>query len=186
MKYDYIISAIVLGPSNSGKTTLINTYSNKKKSDYATIGIDFYKFQFNYNNNFYQLKLWDTGNGLLYRNIIDDFLKKANIYIIINNDKKYDFINKIFDITYYNNPQLILFIYNKTVNTDNFKYNETYIKKLNKNTNIFIEFFYIDLTNKNQVQQVFNFIKEYINNLNYNKNNIMIKETNKLSCCSIC
>lgn len=184
MKYDYIISAIVLGPSNSGKTTFINTYSNKENFDYATIGVDFHKFQLNCNNNFYQLKLWDTGNGLLYRNIIDDFLKKANIYIIINNDKKYDFINKIFDITYYNNPQLIIFIYNKTSEKDSFKYNENYIK--NKNTNILIEFFYIDVTKKTQVNQVFNFIKEYTNNLNYNKNNIMKRETNKLSCCTIC
>lgn len=184
MKYDYIASAILLGLPNSGKTTFLNTYSNKQKSDYATIGVDFNKFQLKYNDNYYQLKLWDTGNGLLYRNIIDDFLKKANIYIVINNNKKYDFINEIFEIIHYNNPQLIIFIYNKKIENDNFQYNENYIK--NKNINILIQFFYIDVTKKNQVNQVFDFIKQYINNLNNNKYNNTIIKQSKLSCCNIC
>lgn len=184
MKYDYTASVILLGLQNSGKTTFLNTYSNKLKSDYATIGVDFHKFQLKYNYNYYQLKLWDTGNGLLYRNIIGDFLKKANIYIVINNNKKYDFINEVFEITHYNNPQLIIFIYNKTIENDNFQYNENYIK--NKNTNILIEFFYIDVTKKNQVNQVFNFIIEYINNLNNNKYNTTIIKQSKFSCCNIC
>ena len=180
--YDYIISAILLGPSNSGKTTLINTYLKKNLSDYATIGVDFHKIQLNHNNNFFQLKLWDTGKGLLYRNIIDSFLKKANIYIIVNNNTSYDFINQVYETIDYNNPKLILFIYNKNHNNDNFKYNESFIQQ--KNTNILIKFFYINLTKKNEVNLIFDYIKEYTYNLNNNKHNT-INQENNFSCCSI-
>lgn len=189
MKYDYITTAIVLGPANSGKSTFINTYIKKNTPNYATIGVDFHKFQLKHNNNFYQLKLWDTGKGLLYRNIINDFLKKSHIYIIINNKNynNYDFINQTFEIinsNNNNNPKLILFIYNKINLNDNFKYNEELIKKNNKH--ILMKFFYINVTKKNEVNIIFDYIKYYIDDLKHHISQNTIVEKSKISCCNIC
>ena len=181
MIYDYISSIILLGPSNAGKSSLINTFLNKQNNNMVTIGADFHKLQLKYINHFYQLKIWDTGKGFLYKNIINDFLKKSDIYIIINKHQDYKFINEVFENIY--NPKLIIFIYNKTNNNDNFKYNEDMLKNINKN--ILMKFFYINITKKTEVNIIFSYIKTYIYNLLNNTAQTNIIEKNNISCCNI-
>ena len=77
MKYDSTTNIIILGEHGVGKSTLIHNYlyNNVNRMDNTpTIGIDYYK-KVVYNNGItYVLSIWDTGNGLLYRNILDVYL----------------------------------------------------------------------------------------------------------------
>ena len=190
MKYDYYINSLILGPSCSGKTTFISNFI-RNYSKTPTIGIDFYKLQLNHKNDFYKLNIWDTGNGLLYRNIIHKFLYSSNIYIIINKNQDYDFIKNIFEIVNNNIEKkldYIIIIYNKLNNQDNFKYDETVIKKLNNN-NIKIHFFYLNLSHKNEANVIINYIKQYAEYTKYNNENSTDdseSESKFKLCCSIC
>lgn len=186
MKYDYYINSIILGPSCSGKSTFISKIiKNYNKS--TTIGIDSYKLQLKYKNDFYRLNIWDTGNGLLYRNIIDNFLYMSNIYIIINKNQNYDFIKDIFEIINNNKKKelsYIMLIYNKINNNDTFMYDNTIIKKLNKN-NIKIQCFYLNLSKKLEADKIIENIKEYTEYLKYNNFDSDDIDQSTL-CCSIC
>tara|TARA_Y100000741_G_C18243399_1_gene554528 strand:- start:1119 stop:1682 length:564 start_codon:yes stop_codon:yes gene_type:complete len=187
MKYDFDINSIVLGPSCSGKSTFISNFI-KNYDINPTIGVDLYKLQLNHNHDFYKLNIWDTGKGLLYKNIIYKFLYLSNIYIIINKNQDYDFIKKIFDIANNNIKKTlehIIIIYNKINNKDTFKYNETIIKNFNNNNKIKIYFLYLNLSHKNEANKVIDNIKEYIEYKKYNNFDSDDDEESKL-CCSIC
>lgn len=193
MKYDYNLNCILLGPASSGKTLFINNYLNKSADNYPTIGVDFHKIELKHIDNFYKLNLWETGNGLLYKNLINDFLYKSQIFIIMNKTIDIDFIYSVYDNiskNVYRKLNLIIIIYNKINEFDNFKYDEEYIINLNKN--LIVKFFYIDIKNKSQINQVFNFIKTYMyqlqtthyNTIPYNNQNSDI--SCKINCCNIC
>ena len=67
MKYDSTTNIIVLGESDTGKTTLIYNYLYKNlntRDNITTIGIDYYKKVLYNNNKSYLLNIYDTGNGL--------------------------------------------------------------------------------------------------------------------------
>tara|TARA_B100000401_G_C52721848_1_gene679023 strand:- start:26 stop:586 length:561 start_codon:yes stop_codon:yes gene_type:complete len=186
MKYDFNINSIVLGPSCSGKTIFISNFI-KNYNNLPTIGVDIYKLQLKYKNDFYKLNIWDTGNGLLYRNIMDKFLYLSNIYIIINVNNNYDFIKQIFEIINNNTKKkvsYIMIVYNKIDNNDNFKYDETFIKKINKNQ-IKINFFYLNLSQKVEANKIIDNIKEYTEYLKYNNFDSDDIDQSTL-CCSIC
>ena len=104
-----------------------------------------------------------------------------------------DFIYSVYDNiskNVYRKLNLIIIIYNKINEFDNFKYDEEYIINLNKN--LIVKFFYIDIKNKSQINQVFNFIKTYMyqlqtthyNTIPYNNQNSDI--SCKINCCNIC
>ena len=110
----------------------------------------------------------------------------SNIYIIINKNQDYDFINKIFEIVNDTNKKklsYIIIVYNKINNDDTFKYDESFIKELNKN-NIKIHFFYLNLSLKNEANKIIDNIKEYIEYLKYNNFDSDNDELSKI-CCSI-
>jgi small GTP-binding protein len=101
MKYDSVTDIIILGEQCAGKTLFINNYlynSTKTNNLIPTIGVDFYKKAIHYNNNNYLFKLWDTGNGLLYKNILEFYLRTSSIFIIISTEKNIKFIKEVFDI----------------------------------------------------------------------------------------
>ena len=68
-------------------------------------------------------------------------------------------------------------------NDDTFKYDESFIKELNKN-NIKIHFFYLNLSLKNEANKIIDNIKEYIEYLKYNNFDSDNDELSKI-CCSI-
>ncbi len=204
MKYDSITDIIILGEQYVGKTLFINNYLyNSTKTNHLTptIGVDFYKKSINYNNNNYLFKLWDTGNGLLYKNILEFYLRNSSIFIIISTEKNINFIKKVFDIIDNDkkiNPKYIFIIYNKKNNNDLFQYNTKEI--LAYNTNIKnIYFSYINIMNNIEVNDIFNKIKfiifsDFENNnekvvknlIPLNKNNNQIKKSSCDYCCTIC
>ena len=118
-----------------------------------------------YEGNTYLFKIWDTGNGLLYKNsILDFYFKNSSIFIIIVKDKDTRFIKDIFDVIHTDDkisPSNIFIIYNKKFNEDTFKFNENELLKYNtKVENVY--FLYINVYNNNEVHYVFNKIKSYI------------------------
>jgi len=198
MIYDYDINTIVLGPTVSGKSLFIHNYLNKQiHCMYPTIGVDFNKISLEYNDLFFRLKLWNTGNGLLYINILIDYLKLSKIYIIIDKTTSYDFILQISNLIQLSNdiisPNHIIIIHNN-YETHDFKYDESYIQTLFHN--ITISFFYIDVSSKINVNSVFDHIKHYIYNLYKTQNLILpqpkqqkqklLNNNNSCFCCSIC
>lgn len=182
MKYDSTTNIIVLGESNTGKTTLIYNYLYKNlntKDNITTIGIDYYKKVIYNNDKSYLLNIYDTGNGLLYRNILDCYLRKSQIFIIILKNNSFRFVKEVFEVINSDNkinPSDIFIIFNK--NTDNFElnYNQKDIIKHNpKDSNI--HFSCINLLDKTKVQNFFNNLTEQIFNNNTIKRIKIIKRT---------
>ena len=164
MKYDSTTNIIVLGEQYSGKTLFINNYLHNKTNIHnlaPTIGVDYYKKAIHYQDNNYLLKIWDTGNGLLYKNILEFYLRNSSIFIILIREHNINFIKKIFDLIYTDNemcPTNIIIIYNKKTNDDCFKFDESSI--LNYCPSIHnIYFHYINIMNNDEIQNVFNQIK---------------------------
>tara|TARA_Y100000589_G_C27167291_1_gene635260 strand:- start:1205 stop:1828 length:624 start_codon:yes stop_codon:yes gene_type:complete len=207
MKYDSTTNIIVLGEQCSGKTLFINNYLyNKTKlvNMAPTIGVDYYKKSINYQDNNYLIKIWDTGNGLLYKNILEFYLKNSTIFIILTTERNSKFIKSIFDLIYTNkeiSPTNIIIIYNKKYDEDCFKFDESDI--LNYNYSIQnIYFYYINVMNNCEINNIFNDIKFLIftdfnksknktyNNLiplNTNNNNGLKKNKEYCNlCCTIC
>ena len=171
MKYDNIINIIVLGDSCSGKTTLIHNYLYKTKDISRvppTIGVDYYKYGFYGNNKNNLLKIWDSGSGLLYKNILDYYFHCSDIFLIMEDKKDSKFIKKILDIIVGDpkaNPKYVIIIFNKKTDYDklnNFCFNESELKKYYKMVNIL--FFYINAHNREEVGDVFNSIKNIFMN----------------------
>lgn len=188
MKYDVKKNIIVLGESNSGKTTLIYNYLYDKldtKNNITTIGIDYYKKVLYNNDKSYLLNIYDTGNGLLYKNILEHYLK-SEIFIIILREKSYKFVKKVFEIINIDNkinPEHIFILYNKSIANCDFIFNEIDISNHNpKQANL--HFLYINVLNKTEVECFFNNITKYIfnnDNINYiNNENGSKKKFNKL------
>tara|TARA_B110001452_G_scaffold261641_1_gene260669 strand:+ start:541 stop:1161 length:621 start_codon:yes stop_codon:yes gene_type:complete len=206
MKYDSVTNIIILGEQCAGKTLFINNYlySKTKTNNLApTIGVDYYKKNINYQDNNYLIKIWDTGNGLLYKNIMEFYLKNSSIFIILTTEHNINFIKKIFNIIHINNdinPNNIFIVYNKLYDNDCFKFDEAsilnYIPSIDN-----VYFNYINVMNNSEVINLFNKIKflifaEFNHQNNKSKkhliplnNNINPKKThNELCnyCCTIC
>ena len=164
MKYDSTTNIIVLGEQCAGKTLFINNYLyNKTKTNNLspTIGVDYYKKAINYQDNNYLLKIWDTGNGLLYKNILEFYLRNSSIFIILSTERNVDFIKQIIDIIYTDNqinPSNILIIYNKKFNDDSFKFDESSVLNYCPSINN-IYFHYINVMNNEEIHTIFNQIK---------------------------
>ena len=207
MKYDSTTNIIVLGEQCAGKTLFINNYLyNKTRTNHLspTIGVDYYKKAINYQDNNYLLKIWDTGNGLLYMNILEFYLRNSSIFIIVTIERNINFIKQIIDIIYTDNkicPTNILIIYNKKSNDDCFKFDEPTVLNYCPSINN-IYFHYINVMNNEEIHNIFNQIKFLIftefnkqSNTKSHKNLIPLNTENSSKkinkeycnyCCTIC
>jgi len=179
MKYDITKNIIILGEHNSGKTTLINNYLFKitENNPTTTIGIDYYKKTSNINNENCLVNIWDTGNGLLYRNILDHYMEKSQLFVIIVKEQSIKFIIEVFNVIHTEkkiNPENIFIIYNKILECSDFTFDEARILKY-KPTNTNIHFKYINIFNKTSVDNLF----EDINTTLFNKSIIYKTKSNK-------
>lgn len=178
MKYDITKNIIILGENNTGKTTLINNYLFKiTENNPTTIGIDYYKKTCNINNKNGLINIWDTGNGLLYRNILDHYMEKSQLFVIIVKEQSIKFIIEVFNVIHTEkkiNPENIFIIYNKILECSDFIFDEARILKY-KPINTNIHFRYINIFNKNSVDNLF----EDINIILFNKSIIYKNKSNK-------
>ena len=211
MKYDCITNIIVLGEQCAGKTLFINNYLDKMiniNQSTPTIGVDFYKKTLHYNDNTYLFKIWDTGNGLLYKNILEFYFKNSSIFIILTTEKNIKFIKNVFNIIYTDpkiNPEHIFIIYNKKEDDDDFKFDESSVLEYNNQIkNIY--FSYLNVSNKKSVIDFFNQIKFIVfsefNNTHNNYTKLLVplnkevsenetsicceKKNDFFNCCTIC
>jgi len=167
MKYDSTTNIIVLGESDTGKTTLIYNYLYKNlntRDNITTIGIDYYKKVLYNNNKSYLLNIYDTGNGLLYRNILDFYLRKSKIFIIVLRTNSFRFVNEVFEMINMDNkinPCHIFIVCNKNRDAIGLTFNENEIfKHTPKDSKI--HFSYINLLDKHKVETFFHNLSRYI------------------------
>lgn len=100
-KIDYLFKIMILGDSNMGKTTFLNTFLNgypKSNNRYvATIGIDFLYKILTYKNKNIKLYIWDTSGQDHYGSLIAGYFRDISgiIYIYdITDPRSRESINK--------------------------------------------------------------------------------------------
>ena len=79
------IPIILLGNTETGKTSLINAYDGKPFCEgiFSTIGSQFLKKEKIINENKYYIQIWDTAGQEKYRSINKIFIKASKIVIFI-------------------------------------------------------------------------------------------------------
>ena len=76
---------ILIGDSLVGKTSILKTYVNNKVEKYpqSTIGVDYYRKNFLFNDKNYDFELWDTAGQERYASIINSYFRGADCVIIV-------------------------------------------------------------------------------------------------------
>ena len=79
MNYDRIVQLLVIGDSSVGKTSLITRYTNGTfKEEYlATVGLDYYSKNEEFNNQTIQVKLWDTAGQERFKALTQNYFRNA-------------------------------------------------------------------------------------------------------------
>jgi len=85
MNNEYIFKILLVGPCNSGKSSILIRYIDDKfKTNYAsTIGIDFKIKSLTLNNVNLKLQIWDTAGQEKFRSITSAYYRGANGVIIV-------------------------------------------------------------------------------------------------------
>ena len=79
MNYDRIVQILIIGDSSVGKTSLITRYTNGTfKEEYlATVGLDYYSKNQEFNGQTIQIKLWDTAGQERYKALTQNYFRNA-------------------------------------------------------------------------------------------------------------
>ena len=207
MKYDSIENILVVGERLSGKSKFVNNYIHNNTKPYiaqTTIGVEFFKKSVNIKNKSYLLRLWDSGSGLLYSNILDYYFTMCNTLILITRDKTTGFIKELYEHIknlpekYYD----IYIIFNTYNEKNKFCFNEELITDMYETMGD-VKFLYYNIDSYIDNKQLFSKIKTSIYNKNIEnyKQEDEHKHTNETnskigkksstdkdctSCCSIC
>ena len=80
-----IIKIILLGNTETGKTSLINAYEGKKFVDesLATFGSQFIKKDLEINGKTYNIQIWDTAGQERYRSVNKIYIKGSSIVLFV-------------------------------------------------------------------------------------------------------
>jgi len=83
--YQFIFKIILIGDSNTGKTSLINRYINKRFEDkyHCTIGVDFLMKKIYIDNTLIKLQIWDTAGMEKYKQITSSYYRGAQACIVV-------------------------------------------------------------------------------------------------------
>ncbi len=76
-----IIKLILVGDHYTGKSTIINKYTQQKTSDNTKV--EFFTKIFNLNENTIRLNIWDTKGYNAFDNITNTYLREPNAFIIL-------------------------------------------------------------------------------------------------------
>lgn len=164
--YNFIFKIILIGDSNTGKTSLINRfiYNSFDPNYMCTIGVDFMMKKVELDNStIVKLQLWDTAGMEKYRQITANYFRGAQGAIVVfdlTNKESFNMIQKWIDFFYQTaNTQFhrtIIVVGNKSdlteerkvtpeeiskyISTNKFQYYETSAKYGSNVDNLFIDF----------------------------------------------
>jgi len=173
MKYDSIENILVVGERLSGKSKFVNNYIHNNSRPYTsqtTIGVEFFKKSVSIRNKNYLLRLWDSGSGLLYSNILDYYFTMCNTLIVITRDKTTGFIKELYEHIkllpekYYD----IYIIFNTYDEKHTFCFNEELIIDMYESMGN-VKFLYYNIDSYIDNKQLFSTIKSSIYNKNIEK-----------------
>ena len=105
---------VVIGPSDTGKTNLINRYVNNEYDNYSyhTAGASFARKTITLDNNEnINCDIWDTAGSERYRSLLRIFIKNSHgIIIVYDISRKYTFdeIRYYLDLIDYARPNVIV------------------------------------------------------------------------------
>ena len=90
----------MIGESSVGKTSLITRYFEKKfdkVSSRSSLGLDFASTKYDYLDQEYTMKVWDSAGMERFRTITKNFVRKADAMLIVfdlTERKSFDAIEK--------------------------------------------------------------------------------------------
>ena len=121
--YQYIFKVILIGDSNTGKTSLINRFVNKTFDEkyLCTIGVDFFMKTIEVDEQTIKLQIWDTAGMEKYKSISSSYYRGSHAAFVIfdlTNKNTFDSITKWIEAYHKsNNPQFqknVILIGNKS------------------------------------------------------------------------
>lgn len=200
----YKVKVAVIGDYGVGKTTLLNTFQNKKEYlAHSTLGVDFLLQNFNHKNKTYKFHIWDTAGQERFRAIVKSYFRKLDVAILVFDVTDYyglDNIEKwLLDLDYINENKncLKLLVANKIDSPNRFIFSE---ESKNKATELGLEYFETSCYDRESVlllfQKVVNLIGQTHDNQKINlpihyesldmENKLQEKiKKKKLNCCQI-
>lgn len=83
--YQYIFKIVLIGDSNTGKTSLIHRFVNRAFDEkyLCTIGVDFFMKTVNVDGNVVKLQIWDTAGMEKYRSISSSYYRGSHSALVI-------------------------------------------------------------------------------------------------------
>ena len=119
--YDYLFKLIIIGDTNTGKSSLLSRFAdNRFSNDFiSTIGVDFKVKTIEMDKKIIKIQSWDTAGQCRFRTITNSYYRGAHGIIIvydISNKQSFNNIkNWIIDINNYGSKNVIkLLIGNKS------------------------------------------------------------------------
>jgi small GTP-binding protein len=183
--YQFIFKIILIGDSNTGKTSLINRYINNNFKDkyHCTIGVDFLMKQIYFDDILVKLQIWDTAGMEKYKQITSSYYRGAQSCIVVfdltNIESFYSLQKWIDDYCQISKNQKnnIYIVGNKCDLIDFIKISDEEIEKFCENNNGF-KFVKTSAKTGENVQKIFEDIsKDLIDKYK----NLMIKDKNNFN-----
>lgn len=167
------LKVILLGDTNTGKTSFVNKLIGQESELTTTIGIDFIKYSVKYKQNIIKSILWDTAGMERFGSIVSSYYRMidgAIIFIDLNNIDSYQsFEYWLNDVIYYVKIGIIYIIGNKN-DLERKISKDDIINYININYKNY-EIYYKEISIKNNVPNVKDIYSEYIINLHRKINN---------------
>ena len=84
LNYDEKCQLLIIGDSTVGKTSILAKYTGKAFNDtyLATVGLDFFTKDAEFNNIIIRIKIWDTAGQERYKSLTQGFFRNAQGVII--------------------------------------------------------------------------------------------------------
>ena len=81
-KWDYAIKLILVGDTNTGKTTTLYAMQHNipKTTPISTVGVEFAAIGYEYGGKHFKLQVWDTAGQEKFRSITTSFLKIQQLH----------------------------------------------------------------------------------------------------------
>lgn len=208
---EFVFKYIIIGNSNTGKTTIVESFINNEYSDIPqnTIGVGFYSKILDLDDKFFKIHVWDTGGLERFYSITKSYFRKTSVVIItydVTNIKSFKNVKFWYDSVKEDCDENTIIV---VVGNKNDLYNRVISYKdgleMSKNLNYQedILFYEINKINKEDIEKIFidsarEIIKrglldkpfEELNNLGIkscsNFQLVEVKKSKLINCCNIC